>query len=184
MLLSPVYPYTVRLPFWQPPAPEAAVEPYFRILHRYPRTLIVAPAPSDADIWWLARFRAAFYARYGFHPRFDALAFHCYRPTAAECIKIGKQFVTWAREWGVTEVWCTEFAFTAARSCNPEYEARMFVAWLEGTPEVTRYSPFVHYLEPGCWYWPNTDPHDNPSLFTARDAVTLTATGQWYRKGP
>lgn len=147
----------------------------------YPDRLLVAPAPSDVWPGWLPAWRYAYFSRYGAWPRVDALAFHCYRP-ATECITLGQQFVSWARAWGVREAWATEFAFVPAWYVDPESEARRLVAWLEGEPMITRYAPFVSYVEPGVWWWPDTRPEANPSVLEA-DGVTLTAIGRWYARG-
>lgn len=147
----------------------------------YPERKLVAPAPSDVWPGWIDAMRYAYFARYGSWPRFDALAFHCYKPTANECIAIGRQFVAWARAWGVREVWCTEFAFLPAWTADAEGEARRFVAWLEGEPLVTRYAPFVSYIDFSAgppWWWPWAGP--DPSVLT--ETGELTAIGRWYAR--
>lgn len=168
--------------------PERAAVLWRQVEERYPDRQLVSPAPSDRDIWWLARMRAAYTELYGRDPRFDALACHCYRQTAAECIMLVRQFVTWAHEWGVTGgVWVTEFAFIPAwtpAGTTAEREARQFVAYLDAEPWVTRYAPFIGWLEPGVWYWPDCNPAANPSLFRGERSLELTTAGRWYQEQP
>ncbi len=81
--------------------------------------------------------------------------------------------------WDVAEVWVTEFAFVPAYSYNAEREARAFVTWLEQTPRITRYAPFVAHI--ACdWSWPDCRKSADPSLFDAFGQ--LTETGTWYVK--
>lgn len=102
--------------------------------------LLVSPAPSDLHPEWLLQFRQEFYNRYGRWPRLNALAAHCYRRTAADCIVLVEQFVTWAKEWNAQEVWVTEFAFMPCRypADGAQVEAHKFIAWLEASA-VARY---------------------------------------------
>lgn len=162
---------------------DAAAVLWREVERLYPDRKLVAPAPSDVWIGWLPAFRSAYFARYGAWPRLDALAFHCYRPSATDCIGIGQQFVSWARAWGVREVWATEFAFLPAWTADAEGEARRFVAWLEGEPRVTRYAPFVSYIDFSAgppWWWPWAGPGTNPSVLT--ETGELSAIGRWYAR--
>lgn len=160
--------------------PDEAAVLWRQVEATYPDRRLVSPAPSHLHPEWLAQFRQAYQVRYGRAPRLDALAFHCYW-SAAECIGIGERVVAWAAAWGVPEVWCTEFAFVPAWAPGGDAagEAQRWLAWLATQSSVTRYAPFVSHVEGGEWYWPDTRPEANPSVFAA-DRQTLTATGSWY----
>lgn len=160
--------------------PQAAVK-YWRIVEsRFPERKLVAPAPSHLHLEWLPQFRAVYRAEVGRYPRFDALAVHCY-DSAAQCIAVVKQFEAWAREWGVPEIWVTEFAFVPAWSQDAEGEARAFMAYLGQRPMVTRVAPFLSYGS-GCdEYWPDCRPDANPALLHA-DLMTPTDIGRWYAR--
>lgn len=160
-------------------SPARAAELWRQVEQLYPSRKLVAPAPSHLHPEWIGQFRDAYIAMYQSPPRLDALAFHCYW-TAAECIRIGKQFVAWAQAWGVPEVWCTEFAFVPAWNADAAGDARRFVAWLEGERVITRYAPFVSYIRGGEAYWPDTRPEANPSVLTATGE--LTVIGRWYAR--
>lgn len=160
--------------------PQEAAALWRQIEAVYPERLLVSPAPSHLHPEWLPAFREAYRELYGAYPRMDALALHCYLPTAAECIALGQQYVAWAEEWDAAEVWCTEFAFLPAWSADAAGEARGFVAWLEAEPRVTRYAPYVSYETGGTPWWPAIAPGTNPSLFDA--AGRLTEIGLWYAR--
>jgi hypothetical protein len=159
--------------------PQAAALLWHDVEARYPERKLVAPAPSHEHFDWLLGFYAAYVTTYGHAPRLDALALHCYLPTAAECIALGRRFVGLAQAWDIAEVWVTEFAFVPAYSYNAEREARAFVTWLEQTPRITRYAPFVAHI--ACdWSWPDCRKSADPSLFDAFGQ--LTEMGTWYVK--
>lgn len=159
--------------------PEAAVWPTVRIEERFPDRKLVAPAPSSQHVEWLPQFREAFHRATGRHPRWDALAAHCYLWTADRCIELVKLFVGWCELWGVPELWVTEFAFVPAWAADPEAEARKFTAYLESEPRVTRYAPFLSHGG-GCDpFWPDCRPEADPSLLEA-DLMTPTVMGGWY----
>lgn len=157
--------------------PDAAAGLWRAIEARYPDKKLVAPAPSMEGVNWLPEFRAAYITRYDAAPRLDALAFHCYW-RLDYCLAVGQQVLAWAEAWGVPEVWATEFAFVPAWNANAEADARAFMAWLRAQPRITHIAPFVSYLEPGIWYWPDTRPEADPSLLTADGQ--LTEIGTWY----
>lgn len=164
--------------------PQQAAVLWRQIETLYPRRLLVSPAVSCGDLYWLVRFRLAYQAEFGGWPRFDALAMHCYRWTAAGCAQVLDQYVAWAHDWSAPgqplPIWVTEFAFVPAWATDAEAEARAFVALLERTPEVRRYSPFVSYTPGGTWYWPDVRAAANPSLFVGPGSTQLTPLGAWY----
>lgn len=123
---------------------------------------IVAPAPSESGIEWLPEFRAAYAVQWGHYPRLDALAVHCYSNTFESCRQVVAQFVLWAHQWGVPEVWVTEFAFVSS-----EQDAVRFMRWLRDEPRVTRFAWFTN--------------RDEPSALVAADGE-LTRWGRVYRE--
>lgn len=155
--------------------PDEAVPLWYEIEQKYPDRLLVAPSPSHADTEWLVRFRDAFIAKYGRSPRFDALSVHCYWGMAQQCIDVTEQFRGWALAWGVKELWVTEFYLRF------EDQAKAFIAWMEADPMITRYSPFVGWMD--CTdrrFW-HCDEVGDPSLLT-KDMTGLTTLGRWYAK--
>lgn len=117
--------------------PEQAAVKWQGVEVAYPNRKLVAPAPSHLDPDWLARFRDAYIAAYGEAPRLDALAVHCYLPTADECIALVQQFEDWAAAWDVPEVWVTEFSFVDTK------EEKQFIRYLQADPMVTRFAWFA-----------------------------------------
>ena len=146
----------------------------------YPDKMLVSPAPSHLDPGWLKRMRADYILRYGEPPRFDALAAHSYHGTADEIIADLRIYLDWADEWCVHQVWLTEFAILPGWNPAWQYELEKLLRWLEAEPRITRYSPFVGYLEIPHWSWPTDDQRLNPSLFTAAGGVVLTDVGRVY----
>ena len=90
-------------------APVDYVEIWREIEARFAGKKLIAPAPSQQDLTWLVRFRDAYVARYGQPPRLDALALHCYVSHAAHCQVYVEWMIARAAEWGISEVWLTEF---------------------------------------------------------------------------
>lgn len=148
----------------------------------YPNKKLGSPAPSHLDIQWLECMRNAYIAIYGIPPRFDALIAHSYRATADETIADLQIYIRWAKEWGVKEVWLTEFAFLPGWNSNYKQEIEKFIKWAENEPILTRYSPFIAYIEPNHWSWPTDNPLLNLSLFTMSGGLEFTELGKLYAK--
>lgn len=162
--------------------PERAAVLWRQIEQAYPHKLLVSPAPSCGDVWWLAHFRVTYRDIFGTWPRLDVLAAHCYRWTAAGCIQVAQQFAAWVQEWQIPGgYWVTEFAFVPAWATDAEAEARTFVQYLEADPLARRYAPFVAHTERGVWYWPDTRASADPSLFVGPGSLELTTVGRWYQ---
>ncbi len=142
---------------------------------------LVAPAPSHRYPGWLPAFRAAYRELWGGAPRLDALAVHCYFQSARECIGLVEQFKAWASDWGVGEIWVTEFAFLPAY-CDAPAEVRAFVGYLEGERLVTRYAPYVSIQQCGDEWW-DCEAAGDPSLVQA-DGRTPTELGRLYAQPP
>jgi len=139
---------------------------YWRLLPIIGGRKIVAPAPYELHIEWLPKFRQAYQNIYGEPPRLDALAAHCYMPTAAECEALVEQFIVWASKWQVSEVWVTEFSFMSLS------EAHEFVDWMNSKREITRYAWFTNRL-PAL--------HVNDAPLVEWDTGRLTVWGEMYR---
>lgn len=160
-----------RMQLWNEPDLMYAIEPVvaaqlFRELEPQLRryTSLVAPVPSEKDTDWLRRWVRAYEDLYGEKPRFDVVAFHCYAQRADMCIAFGQRAVEWAKEWGATEVWCTEFGFWYP---GWRAEATVFVNWMKAEPMVTRWA----------WYALHSGP---APLVTSHEEGALTEFGQWY----
>jgi hypothetical protein len=127
-----------------PVTPAMAAEMWPRIIAANPGKLAVSPAPSHLHPEWLEQFYAAHVKRWGYPPKLDALAAHCYGG-AEFCQRIVSQIIGYADRWNVPEVWVTEFAFTSAwQSQYPagatwQSEAQRFIAWMDAEPRITRY---------------------------------------------
>jgi hypothetical protein len=97
---------------------------------------------------------------------------------------LGNKFITWAKEWNVPEVWCTEFAFLSVKKITYKESISRFISWLESEPMITHYSPYVasNGVCPS-WYWQDCRVGADPSLFEV-DLQTLTELGKLYQKIP
>lgn len=155
--------------------PAQAVPLWSQIEQKYPDRLLVAPGPSHDHPEWIVQFRDAFIAKYGRPPRFDALSVHCYWGMAQQCIDLTKRYEGWASAWGTHEVWVTEFYLAR------EDQAKAFVAWMEADPMVTRYSPFVGWIDCSDRRTWHCAEGGDPSLLT-RDMTKLTTIGRWYAR--
>lgn len=163
-------------------SPEEAAK-YWNILEqKYPNKRLISPAPSHENVEWLEKFRNAYYQLYDKYPKFDGIAFHCYKPWARECIEVGEYFINLAHQWGISEIWCTEFAFLKAWNGNYRNEINIFTTWLESEEIIKRYSPYVsNNGKCPSWYWTDCREGANPSLFQ-EDLITLTSLGWLYAK--
>ena len=104
----------------------------------FPGRYIVSPAYSQYNYSTILQVYDRFVQVYGRPPRWDALAFHCYfMDSAASCTPIVDWYVAKAQEWGVEQVWCTEFAaLVTTGSAGPSW-----------TPAVASGSAFIDYME-------------------------------------
>jgi len=95
-------------------SPQAAVPLWAQVEANNPHRLLVAPAPAG-DLVWLRALYGAFITEYGHPPRLNALAVHFYASgTVADASRALRQklraYRAQADEWGVDQVWLTEFA--------------------------------------------------------------------------
>jgi hypothetical protein len=146
---------------------------------------LVSPQPTDDGFDWLVDFHSAYVAIHERAPRIDALAVHCYLNSADECISLVKRYEALAREWGIGEVWVTEFAFRINQAASIDRvvdETSKFIAWMEGEKMVARYSIWTLRQEccsgPGCDY----DPLSDVPMFFFNGRVS--PVGKLYRRLP
>lgn len=140
--------------------PERAAELWHQLEAKYPDKKLLSPAPSDRNPQWLVDFRNAYISRYGKAPRLDGLAMHCYAWYAGTCVSLVEWYEQRAKEWGVPEIWLTEYAFFTCGYFSTEHVIEQMQAlnyWLERKPIVTRYAWFdarTDYGHPESWMFP------------------------------
>jgi hypothetical protein len=124
--------------------PQMAAEMWPQIIAANPGKMAVSPGVSEIHPEWLDQFYQAHLSRWGYPPKLDALAIHCYK-NAEVCIRIVSQVIGYAERWGVPQVWVTEFAFSDVWQINYpagatwQSEARRFIDWMDAQPRITRY---------------------------------------------
>jgi len=154
---------------------------------------IIASAMSMRSLY-LEQIYAEYTKQYAEPPRWQALAVHCYRPTAADCIADISYYVDLARKWGLPGgVWVTEYAFhpcwfgedvNGADMLRALREAETLTRWLEAMPEITAYAWFIASLRAddmagAIW----TGPHCGTRLY-APETGRYTTFGEWYAGTP
>lgn len=160
--------------------PDEAAQLWRIVEAKWPDKLLVAPVPSHLHPYWLHGFYAAYVTRYGQAPRLDALAMHCYLPTAQECIALAEQYEGLAQAWGIREGWVTEFAWTSV-SADWQAQIAQFTTYLEQSDFWMRYAPFVSYETCDNEFWDCATAGD-PSLFDRFGQ--LTEVGRMYQRVP
>lgn len=136
---------------------------------------IVAPAPTDTGMNWLVEYRQQYISLYDTPPPMDALAMHCYRNSSARCTALAERTIKWAEDWGVPEVWVTEFSFASFGVDEEDAlgEARKFIDWMVQHPKITRYAWFTNRsIEGGCVV----------SFLLDYETGDLTVWGRLYRE--
>lgn len=163
-----------------PVTPQMAAEIWPAVIAANPNKLAVSPAPSHKHPEWLAEFYAAHVARWGYAPKLDVLAIHCYE-SATVCINVVRQVIGYAERWDVPQVWVTEFAFTDAwqgaylPTSTWQIEARTFIGWMDAQPRITRY-----------YWWAMSYDEDNPAEWWSYNWQTYLVdwhTGQLNERG-
>ena len=142
----------------------------------FPDTLIASPAYSQYSYQTIEAVYDRFVQVYGRAPRWDALAFHCYFiDTATTCTPVADWYVQKAQEWGISEVWCTEFAaLVTTGSAGPNW-----------APAVASGSAFIDYMEAqgiDRYFWFSHCDEAMPFYICelANDDGTLTPLGEMY----
>ena len=142
----------------------------------FPDTLIASPAYSQYSYRTLEAVRNRFIQVYGRPPRWDALAAHCYfSDSAAQCTSIVDWYVLKADEWGIEQVWVTEFAALATTGTTIDWTTAVasgaaFIDYMEAQG-IDRYFWFSHCDEAMPYY----------ACELANDDGTLTPLGEMYR---
>jgi hypothetical protein len=93
------------------------------------------------------QFREAYIAQYGRTPRLDALAMHFYGQRAADGIALTEWYKERAREWGITQVWVTEFAILACTNLSLDdagIEVRKLIDYFDNDTMIARYAWFTN----------------------------------------
>jgi hypothetical protein len=127
-----------------PVTPQEAAEIWPRVVAANQGKLAVSPAPSHLHPEWLAQFYQAHQARWGYPPKLDVLAIHCYG-VADFCIGIVSRTIGYAEQWNIPQVWVTEFAFSGAwqnkypPNATWQSEAQRFIGWMDDQPRIGRY---------------------------------------------
>ncbi|MBI5303658.1 MAG: hypothetical protein HY868_16095 [Chloroflexi bacterium] len=168
--------------------PAQAVPLWREIEAQFPNKKLVAPVPSQAHLNWLIEFRNAYIAAYRTPPRFNALAAHWYGFSYNDAKAVINWYKARATEFGVAEIWITEFAFPVPdnRACfgvtqaDAMNDAQKLIAELDNDAMVTRYA----------WFAPRVDTSD-PLLTGGQSEChaplldfsgnTLTSWGMMYR---
>lgn len=133
---------------------------------------LVSPAPSQRHPEWLEQFRDAYIRQYRKPPRQDALGIHCYE-NLADCKRVVSYVMQLAKEWGIPQVWVTEFAFSEISDMED------FVRWMEAQPLIARYAWYTD----GLWGnepWVRDYKQVLVDLYTGK----LTKYGEAYRRLP
>jgi len=136
---------------------------------------VLAPCPSEMGMEWLPAYRQQYIALYSEPPPMDGLAVHCYRNNSTRCIATVERMLGWAEEWGVPEVWVTEFSFApnGRDEAAMMVEAQAFIHWIIQEPRVTRYAWFTNRMLYFNW-------SVSPLLDFETDE--LTEWGEMYRE--
>ena len=148
-------------------SPQDYVAIWHLIEERFPNRKLVAPVPSHLHPEWIVQFRDAYIAQHQQPPRLDALAVHCYLWTAQECITLTNQYIGWANQWGIQDIWVTEFAFFTGnvRSMDATLaEANAYIVWMRSQPIVSHFAWFAARIDESEW-WANSPGYNSP-LFT------------------
>ena len=170
------------------------VQNWHRIEERFPAPTykLLAPAYSQ-DAYGstnpIADMRQAFYDAYGYYPRLDGLAVHCYMPFATDCENfITTNFINRMSEFGASEIWVTEFSSNVLQ-CGSESGAwaqgGALIDWMQQQPQITHFAWFAArircYNDPSnCEPWvPLPGNTANSPLFNWADG-TPTYYGTQY----
>lgn len=131
-------------------------------------------SPAVMSLTWLINWRAAYWAAYGHAPRVDAIGVHWYYQADGEPLQSLKRQVqlaeNLAQQWGVAEVWLSEFALYPCWGHDSAQFVRDAFAWLDTRPMVTRAFWFQTYMT-GSEPWA-PGPECNSSLGNADGSLT------------
>ncbi|NTU66103.1 MAG: hypothetical protein HGB05_22535 [Chloroflexi bacterium] len=161
--------------------PEAGARAWRDLEAAYPDRKLTSPQVVHPGEYWLERWYAAYVVYYEQAPKIDALAVHTYYGNDITDYKRQvTYYVDLAAQWGVEEVWVTEFAFAPALDGtvrNSVEQLTDYIAWLDQQPAVTRYSVWTNRVE--CTDIAPDGIFDTP-LYAA--SGVLTAAGRAYAR--
>ena len=139
--------------------PEEGARLWAMLERTYPDRKLASPQVVKPYDYWLERWYAEYVRLYGRAPRMDAIAIHTYwGKDASEYKRQVAYYIDLAQQWGVPEVWVTEFTLApeldgTVRTTVAELQA--YILWLDAQPMVTRYAPWTNRVE--CMgFAPNT----------------------------
>lgn len=156
-------------------SPQEAAELAHRVFEACPNLKWGAPAPSQVHPEWIDAWFEVYRELYGAYPPVKFLTMHCYLGTAQACITLAEAYHERLRQYGLTELWVTEFGFRPEWP-NAKQEARTFAAWMEAQDWITRYAPYVSYTSPDEPVYGR----DAPLSVLNADLMTVTPVGAWY----
>jgi hypothetical protein len=155
-------------------APDVAARQWAELERAYPDRKLASPQVVRWDRRWLEEWYAAYRAQNGGRPpRLDALAIHTYwlNDMAAYQEQV-RYYIALAEQWGVPEVWITEFTLAPGldRTVRETVDdLRTYIAWLDTQGIVTRYAVWTNRVE--CTEWPPDSVFDTP-LYGANGMMT------------
>lgn len=152
--------------------PDAGARAWALVETAYPGRKLVSPGVMDLtwpSLWW-----SKYQQLYGHTPRVDALAVHWYYKGSGDPLATFKEQVSRAiakaSEWGVAEVWVTEFALYPCWGLDSAAFLKAAYAWLDTQPMVKRAFWFQAYMT-GSESWA-PGPACNSSLGNADGSLT------------
>lgn len=161
--------------------PQEAARAWSYVESTYPNRKLVSPGVMS--LTWLTNWRAAYWSAYGRPPKVDALAVHWYYQNDGDPLQSFQRQVqlaeNMAQQWGVAEVWVTEFALYPCwlgQNATVRFIADAY-AWLDTRPTVTRAFWFQVYMR-GDEPW-SPGPECNSSL--GNSDGTLTDIGRAFK---
>lgn len=146
--------------------PEEAAEAW-RVIEREAAGIkLVSPVPSQEDFDWLWRMVAAYEARYGERPRFDAIAVHWYNWRDPGSVQPAKDYLLQVRREALAHgydkpLWLTEFAGHIGTSDPAGGHRRLMgelIPWMRQQGWIGRYAWYASLVRPveswciGCQY--------------------------------
>jgi hypothetical protein len=167
--------------------PEWVAEVWPSIVEANSSSKSVSPAPLRNPGAWLSDFREEHIKLWGYPPKLDVLALHCYE-SYLQCRAKAEQVIRYAKEWGIKEVWITEFAFSDQwqgkypPESSWEIEAQKLINWMNSETMITRYYWWALEYDPSnenqpwSYRWPT-------SLYVW-GTDELTEAGKFYREQP
>jgi hypothetical protein len=129
--------------------PDEAARAWSYVESTYAGRKLVSPAVMD--LRWLMNWRAAYWSAYGRAPRVDAIGVHWYYQADGDPLrslqKQIEQAEALAGEWGVGEIWLSEFSLYPCWGHDVPTFMRQAFAWLKTRPLVKRAGWFQTF-----WY--------------------------------